>query len=857
MLEEALKDPSRHPAETAQAMRVFISQDLPIGGSSAEDRFLKLFPLLCTRVFGEMQDIKGEFKHEPGGWLSAQTRWRPTASSTQHHSSRVVSAGRPVTPSIEADPVVQLLGHVQKLPAKTGAKNTNETHYRSIIEALTTEVEKRPGVLFQFPFLSLPVPLQKQYMLALEAVMVGSTSNNNHHHQMNLMLDMNGDRTKEPVAMSQNSYRLFTGLMRCGPEVQQQVSAYQQKKLHEKNLAQPLQLSPGLASPQNLAPISPTMTSPMLEQKENTTNLIVSMLEFYLFLFIRYPLASPFIPRQSSSQPGVNRYQASRPMSRGTTPYGETIYCNLFSRYLRHFLPHTAYPTAEAEFPQSKAASEFFLRVVISFWLESRVSIPTTGKAVQSIRERFQRTGIQHAPSVDLKMSYDLAVGTYTPLPSLAIKCLRSLTIHSLLDPTIFFSVMDQNSGNRHWCLSQAMTALQQPFFNHVRASFRHASIHSQGSAFYSAMNAWLMWLEPWNVNQSKAASASSRLMNSIPGKAVQTPAGPTLTIPKADKKSGYTSSWEPYLAANLFLYTVPLAIFLRRARELDFSPREFYRSMDVLKRVFRVYTPEVIQALTNLTAAINNPAPGGSNFSKTVENHRALLGDYAPSTMGDLSLASCQNDMQGLLEEMHMQHMKRVRDLGYLDKFGAYLEGLFGHGVVSGEEIAIKSLVEKARVIVGFPIGYEILSSDASGGSSGRGAGAAAASQNELRTSQGVLTDEGRQMLLAGRYKCSPADVHYVGDKMQSRLRSHELAILVTLTTYFSQWLNEKCGLLPPQSIDISASPMNKRERFQENLEEQGSIKGWRINLRWFADYRNLLFAVVVTLMVSTIILR
>ena len=319
------------------------------------------------------------------------------------------------------------------------------------------------------------------------------------------------------------------------------------------------------------------------------------------------------------------------------------------------------------------------------------------------------------------------------------------------------------------------------------------------------------------------------------------------MIIPKGDKKSSYNKSWEPYLAANLFLYTVPLAIFLRRARELDFSPREFYRSLDLLKRVFRVYTPEVIQALTNLTANIKNPSPGSSNITKTVENHRALLGEFAPSTIGELSLVSCQNDMQGLLEEMNMQHTKRVRDLGYIDKFAAYVEGLFNHGVVSGEEMAIKIIVERARVIVGFPIGYEILSSEAN---TTRGTRGATVESSEIRTSQGLLTEEGRQQVLTGQLKCSPADVHYVGDKMQARLRTYEIAVLVTLTNFLSRWLNERFGLLPPTQ-DNKASP-KKQTQFQKNLQEQDAIKGFRFDLRWFADYRNLCFALFVTFLFS-----
>ena len=526
MLEEALKDPSRNPADTAQAMRIFISQDLPIGGTATGDRFFhQLYTPLCTRVFGEMADSKGEFKHEPGGWLSVQNRWRITTSSMQ--SSSTVNGGgmarsvpgRPgVTLSIDADPVVQLLGPQKVPPQKPGSKNANgEAHMRSIVETLEVEMESRGGLFFSFPFQALPASIQRQFMLVLEAVVVHGAANNPHqqHHPMNQhAFGMNVEQVHEQGSMSQNAYRLFTGLLRMAPEGQVQVKAYQQKKLQEKNFAQPLQLSPGLASPQSMAPISPTnMTSPTPEQKEDVPKFLLSALEYYLFLFIRYPLASPFIPRQNSlSQPGVNRYQVVN-RYRTTSPYGEIIYRNLFNRYLEYYLPHTPYPTAEAEFPPSKATSEMFLRIVIAFWLESHVVIPVTTKAVHAIRERFRRTGIHHEPSVDLKMSYDLAFGKYSPLPSLAQQCLRNLTIHLLKDPTIYHSVMDQNNGSRHWCLSQAMTALQQPFYNYVRSSFRHASIHAQGSAFYSAMNAWLIWLEPWNVSHSKCIACAHAVL--------------------------------------------------------------------------------------------------------------------------------------------------------------------------------------------------------------------------------------------------------------------------------------------------------------------------------------------------------
>ena len=54
------------------------------------------------------------------------------------------------------------------------------------------------------------------------------------------------------------------------------------------------------------------------------------------------------------------------------------------------------------------------------------------------------------------------------------------------------------------WCLSPCMTVLQQDFYKYVVASLRHAPIHVAGSPFYAALDTWLLWLEPWNVETSK-----------------------------------------------------------------------------------------------------------------------------------------------------------------------------------------------------------------------------------------------------------------------------------------------------------------------------------------------------------------
>jgi hypothetical protein len=326
-------------------------------------------------------------------------------------------------------------------------------------------------------------------------------------------------------------------------------------------------------------------------------------------------------------------------------------------------------------------------------------------------------------------------------------------------------------------------------------------------------------------VASTAAQNAKNRIFNGVvQGTTSPTASAPTLTIPSADRKSAYTNEWKPYIAANLFLYTVPLAIFLRRARELDFSQRELSRSRTLVKRVFRVFAPDVINALNELTSSVNRPDASISSLWQTANNHRSLLGDFAPTTSGDLSLSSCQGEMQGLLEEMHMQHMKTVRDLGTLDKIAAMLEGFFGKGVVSGDETALQSLVERAKLIVGLPIDYEVLPSDPGKAGFGKSHLVAGDSTAALRDAQGNLTAEGRKQLLSGNLLLSPSDVHFIGDPLRARRTSYEIPFLVPITIELSDRLNKKFGW----------------------------EKGW--NLRFLADYRNLLFGCICFLLLRMI---
>ena len=270
------------------------------------------------------------------------------------------------------------------------------------------------------------------------------------------------------------------------------------------------------------------------------------------------------------------------------------------------------------------------------------------------------------------------------------------------------------------------------------------------------------------------------------------------VSIPSAKQPSKYDPSWEPYIAANLFMYCIPLAIFLRRARELDFSSNKFHHSIEIVQFVFRVFSPQVVDAISKYLDDINNNNyDSSSNNSALLRSHLEALGPFAPPVGQKLSLSSLKNDLQSLLEEIYMQHSKKVHELGFLGRVGCRLEGYIGKGVVSGEEKTLENLVERAKLIARLPIDYAILPSSIRGsGESGCSPSQAPDENLRLRDKNGQLTEYGREQLLQGRIKCDPAEVPFRGDPMRARVRTYEIPWMVTMTILASDWVNERCGL-------------------------------------------------------------
>lgn len=583
MLEEALRNELHNPSETAAAMLNFIQFELPAGGVAAEVRFLKnLFGPLCDRIFGELLGAQDHYRHKDGGWLSTPTRWSRGSTNSSMSSSGAPASALPAEPigqqiaakagllstkqPWESDPVVELLGtrdylyrRASRMVGLTSSSSSFSKHVSSqqqlpptLMETMSSssnEMESRPNFSFSFPFHALPEAMQESW-LALLTVSRGAVP-------------------LSDVPVSDNAVQLLTVVLRKRPDEQRDLIVYYHHHHHKMALqrdprtniaAVPLRHSPPRSSfvtsplqakPNPFAfstnhPPQPTLSS-LGNEEEATPQVALDLLEYYLVLFLRYPLAAP--TKKPSETTPRNRVVHSLSSKE---PFGETIYRYLFECYLHHFLPYEdeqrddmSSSSRSIDWDRSRTttttrgggSSELFFRLILALWLESQHVVLTTDNVLELIQERRARAGWRDpataaatppaAPSAltfDLSASYDLVQAKYTPPPRLISQCLGTLIEHLILDPQVASLVCTNatptlggggTDASRRWCLTTAMTALQQPLFNYLRITFRHASLHATNSPFYTALDAWLLWLEPWNHPPASGTSALKEYISS------------------------------------------------------------------------------------------------------------------------------------------------------------------------------------------------------------------------------------------------------------------------------------------------------------------------------------------------------
>ena len=477
MLEEALSSTTYSPAEAALTFISFLEVELAAGGAAAETRFFKLFSLLCNRVFGELSKEEG-FKHLVGGWLGRHVKWeRPSTSLPSSPRPRIPHRTPASSTSIETDPVVKLLG-TNSMARATGVRQQQQP--LTLIEAFTKEAEHRPNVRYQFPFHAFPKSTQMAWLAVVEQALSGVPA-------------------REKL-INENSIRLLGSLLRVKPLEQVSLRQYQQQKTQVKGHNRHRQLSPmQFQTRQPMSPLAGQAPVTPIKDKDSLPMISLSMLEYYLVMFLRYPLAPAPCPPQSVSTKTI-RSGVPVPPPRQTEPYGDSVYYQLFQEYTDFYVPCSIPQGHSTGFSPLLRPSELFVRITVDLWLEGQnATMWTTEKAVKGFQERHPQS------SVDLNTSFELVKATYIPPPSQISRCLHKLVARAVSDGKILDAAKAITAGHRGvspeiTLLSPTMTILQLPLYNHIRNAFRYASVHAMQSPFYSALNCWLVWLEPWNT---------------------------------------------------------------------------------------------------------------------------------------------------------------------------------------------------------------------------------------------------------------------------------------------------------------------------------------------------------------------
>ena len=333
-------------------------------------------------------------------------------------------------------------------------------------------------------------------------------------------------------------------------------------------------------------------------------------------------------------------------------------------------------------------------------------------------------------------------------------------------------------------------------------------------------------------------------------------------SVPKPNESSKYSPAWESYVAANLHFYLVPLAIFLRRARELDFAGNDFQKSMGHLQRVTRVFSPQLV----NTIDALLDNQKATEKLREVVEQHEENLGEFCPIRSKDgenakmWNLDMLQEGMHNLLEEIVVQHRKTVGEQDFFERLGARFERFFARFEGEGsraEELAIPKLIQRAAVIVKFPKDYEVVPSTKRkdgllrGLSNLTGNGDISASESNFspeREHTGFITEKGREQILHGTRMCNAMDINFLGDPMFARPKSHEIKFLVKWALHLSNKLNVYFGLYVPRQCSLyGEESMSTAEQLAKEGEQVNKIGLFRFNLRFVANTSNWLVMFVM----------
>jgi len=835
MLEEALSSMTGDPADICRAFLLYLKNDFPIGGPDAEYRFFqKLYPLLLKSAFGPLVVMDEEAIVQSGGWLSRQMRWNviPT-SQQQQHGIRPHLMPHSASHVLSMDPVVHLLSPPPIAPRTEGSpanarslfaratantrmqpqNKTVRTNSSSTTVSLLSLIQQSYDNYYEYPFLALPQETQHMLMSFLQ-----------RQQQSTFGRSISNNMTRGAMDENDNESIIYSTLL--------QVKPVDQRGLVE--LFQLANFGPPATPGDESSPRQQQLNfQKLLQQKRNTTMLCLSAWEIYFFTFFRFPFA-----KTTTATAKIVQQQRES--------YGDSVYYHLFKSYVNYYLPHIDTNNKEDEVAL-RTNSELFIRLIIDFWIHGSMLTTSTEQA----SSKAPVTLIDVYDTIPLPKNCD-GSATQQYHPKIVLKGLQYLVLHLCSD--IF---LEQRSSLCHVeeenfpihnalelsdVLSAQLIILQLPTYNFIRTCLKHASpalfpsSQHNISLFLTAVEIWLIWLEPWNHSTTKLSAG--KIFTNISSYGHQPEQH---MMPKPTSPSKYSHPWQCYVASNAHIYTTLLAIFLRRAREFDFSQRNFMRSLDIVLRVTRVFTKDVCMVLQRSFSS----APSMLRRFRVLHEQNLLKGRNNNIFPTCLNLHDCQNDVRALLEEIYFQHFKNIREMNFLDRLDDKIEGLTGTGGSKHERHIIEIVKDQACSMVGL-IGYQYTANNKQQALL-QGSQKSIQRLPEVAANGVTLTEKGRREILSGKKTFVPQDVKYIGDPMKARVRSYEISFLVDWCVLASNWLNFTCGLVADPVVHKCSSPPTLLDLIDDSEKRR---KAWfRFNLRFLADIRNLIFLAVVVL--------
>ena len=838
MLEEALQSNTIPPSEIAKSFSIFLKQDFGFGDTTTstlvDKRFTNVVILLCKRLFTD------------DAWLSSLHHWDMCFNKYMNEDgSAIVNVIFGMISNLlyctenqlEKDKLVKLLS-IDKTNVNITLMNVFLYH------GLRYDYNKK----FDYLLDALPKPTQK---VITEGILFKEKSvdgNNMIVERIDTSPRMNAKRLVELMG------NIVPPTMNVRKDSSPKGSPFRAGTPSRWSGASNIMSSPLRSSPK-LSP-SPSPAEPK--------TIVLNMLEYYLMSFISFPL-------QNSSKNSALLKLIQQHMS--NYMYGSTVYTYLFKMYLSHFLsqcrvnnsPFVTTTTINSDVVSKP--SELFLRIIIEYWLDGENTLYITSEAMQRSSMHYNRDD----KTFPLNTAFDLVQSTspqldYTPNPLLVSNCVQIVIKCLLLDYVSSYlhairsttSIFDDNILSPTQ-LTPAMKIIQPSLFNHIRMLIKYAPMVQYGNycPFLDIVDLWLLWLEPWNVETvtsrygiiskyAKRYFITSNNTDIINDEL-------TLNKPSVDTPSKYTSQMKDYIASNYHFYTHILSLFIRRARELDFSK---VSSITTLQRVIRVFSPYVVSELYALSN--ETPSPNGMNqhIHALKEEHNNRLGDYCPANPHPTLFASCVTDIESLLQNVVREYYT-LRQSPYAKFAPTTYSSLPTEESMHQLAYGFKGLIYD-QVSLDLQQIFFVPTSDASAQPESISSSTISSIYETIKSKlrpdpvesnqperDGIyLTQKGREQIFNGTKQCQPYEYKYIGDPMKAKVQSYEISLLVDATLRISFFLNNAVFGIK-EDITIVDIMHKERSSLDELLKEHEMYLecSFRFNFRFLADWRNVVF--------------